>query len=227
MSDEQEGQPADEDGVSMFNGRDLSGWDGDARLWFVEEGVLVGETTEENPAGANTFLIWEEDEPGNFEVSLNYRFVIVGDDVYGNSGIQVRSERFINEETPELMHRVRGYQPDMAISDWIPGILYEEGKRGIMARRGQRVLVDAEGESHAERFAEEDDLGEHITHTDWNEYHVYANRDTIRTSINGQLMHELIDQSPQAVREGIIAFQLHAGPPMRVEMKDIRIRLLD
>ncbi|MEX1137137.1 MAG: family 16 glycoside hydrolase [Balneolales bacterium] len=213
--------------TSMFNGQDLTGWDGDPRFWHVENGVLVGETTEENATEANTFLIWEENEPADFEVSLSYRFVIVGDEEHGNSGMQIRSERFVSEDTPELMHRVRGPQPDMAISDWIPGIIYDEGGRGVLARRGQHVLIDAEGESHEERFADEADLGEHINHTEWNEYHVYANKDTIRTSINDQLMHELIDQSPQAMKDGIIAFQLHTGPPMRVELKDIQIKLLD
>ncbi|MEX0779059.1 MAG: family 16 glycoside hydrolase [Balneolales bacterium] len=212
---------------SIFNGEDLDGWDGDPRFWSVENGILIGETTEENATEANTFLIWEDDEPANFEISFNYRFVTDSNEPYGNSGIQIRSERFISDETPDLNYRVRGYQPDAAISDWIPGIFYDEGGRGILARRGQKVLIDAEGNSSETRFAEEDKLGEFITHTEWNDYHVYANGDTIRTSINDQLMHELVDQSPDALQDGIIAFQLHAGPPMRVELKDIQIMMLD
>lgn len=211
-------------GEAIFNGEDLSGWDGDDRFWRVEDGAIVGETTEDNPTEANTFLIWEEGEPDDFELTFEYRFVLVGDEDYGNSGVQIRSERFEDEEYPDLEHRVRGYQADMAISDWIPGIHYEEQKRGIVARRGQRVLLDADGESHEERFAEEDALGEHINvHSEWNDYHVYAHGDTIRARINGELMHELIDESPEAVHEGIIAFQVHAGPPMRVEIRDVRL----
>lgn len=212
---------------SIFNGQDLTGWDGDSRFWSVEDGILIGETTEESPAEDNTFIIWEDDEPANFEINFEYRFVAVSDDGYGNSGIQIRSERVVDDEAPTFRHRVKGYQPDAAITDWITGILYDEGRRGILARRGQKVLIDEEGEAHAERFAGESELGEHITHTEWNNYHVYANGDTIRTTINDQLMHELIDQSPQALHEGVIAFQLHAGPPMRVEFKDIKIKYLE
>lgn len=212
---------------SIFNGTDLTGWDGDPRFWRVENGAIVGETTSDVPTEINTFLIWEEDDPADFEIQFRYRFIIVSEEEYGNSGIQIRSERFVNEDFPESEYAVRGYQSDMAISDWIPGIHYEEGGRGIIARRGQQVFIDSEGEMHEERFAEEDELGNYITHTEWNDYHVYADGDTIRTSINGQLMHEVIDQSPDASQEGIIAFQLHRGPPMRVEFADIEIKYLD
>jgi hypothetical protein len=211
----------------IFNATDLTGWDGDERFWSVESGSIVGETSPDNLSERNTFLIWEGGEPSDFEIRFQYRFVIVSDDEYGNSGIQIRSERFTDEDYPELQHRVRGYQPDFAISDWIPGILYEEAGREILARRGERVEIDSDGTMQSERFADEADLGESITHTDWNDYHVYANGDTIRTSINGFLMHELIDRAPEARDSGILAFQLHSGPPMRVEVRNIELKLLD
>lgn len=221
-------QEAENEFVSIFNGQDLSGWDGDERFWSVENGAIIGETSEDNQTERNTFLIWEDGEPSDFELRFEYRFIIVGDDEYGNSGIQIRSEQFTDEENPDLIYRVRGYQPDFAISDWIPGILYEEVGRDILARRGQSVLIDAEGESHEERFAEEDELGEYINiHSDWNDYHVYANGDTIRTYINDQHMHELVDQSPEARHQGILAFQVHSGPPMRVELRNIELKELN
>ena len=217
----------DADGELIFNGEDLTGWDGDPRFWSVENGAIVGETTEENPTEANTFLIWEDGEPSDFEVTFDYRFVVVSDDTYGNSGIQIRSERFEDEEHPDLNHRVRGHQADMAISDWIPGIHYDEGGRGILARRGQRVHIDAQGERSEERFGSEDELGEYVNiHSDWNDYRVRAHGDTIRVYINDQLMHELIDESPEGEPTGIIAFQIHSGPPMRVELREVRLRPL-
>jgi hypothetical protein len=217
----------DSDFHPIFNGTDLTGWDGDPRFWSVEDGNIVGESTSEVSAERNTFLIWEDAEPSDFEIRFRYRFVIVGDEEYGNSGIQVRSERFTDENFPELEHRVRGYQPDFAISDWIPGILYEEAGREILARRGERVEIGPDGNVQSERFAEEDELGVSIVHTEWNDYHVYANGDTIRTTINGQMMHELIDQAPEASDSGIVAFQLHSGPPMRVEITDVEIKFLN
>lgn len=227
MSDETtESEISNSDFRQIFNDSDLSGWEGDSRFWSVEDGAIVGETSADNPTEINTFLVWEE-EPSDFELQFKYRFVIVSDDEYGNSGVQIRSERVVNEDFPESEYSVQGYQADMAISDWIPGIHYEEGKRGIIARRGQEVLIDSEGEFHEDRFATEEELGEYITHTEWNDYHVYANGDTIRVTINNQLMHELIDQSPVASDEGVIAFQIHAGPPMRVEFRDIEIKNLN
>ncbi len=227
----QETAPVQEVGnefVSIFNGQDLSGWVGDERFWSVENGAIIGETSEDNATERNTFLIWEDGEPSDFELRFEYRFIIVSDDEYGNSGIQFRSEQFTDEDNPELIYRVRGYQADFAISGWIPGIQYEEAGRGILARRGQSVLIDSDGESHEERFAEEDELGEYINiHSDWNDYHVYANGDTMRSYINGQLMHEFVDQSPEARHQGILAFQLHSGPPMRVELRNIELKELN
>lgn len=212
---------------SIFNGQNLDGWEGDSRLWSVEEGVIVGETSEENNIEENTFLIWEEGEPANFEVRFEYRFVEVGEELSGNSGFQYRSERFTTEDKPDLKYRLRGNQADFAVSDWIPGLHYEEKKRGILARRGQRVEINSEDKIEEERFAEEEELGKAIVHDEWNEYHVYANEDTMRASINNQLMHEVIDLSGQSLESGVLGFQLHTGPPMRVEIRNVELKLLD
>lgn len=209
-------QPAFE---PIFNGTDLSGWDGDSRFWRAEGGSLVGQTTEETPTEANTFVVWQGGEPDDFELRYRIRFVSES----GNSGVQIRSDRFTDAENPNLNHRVRGYQVDFAISDWIPGIVYDEGGRGVLARRGQRVLFDREGERHEERFAEEEELAQHIRLDDWNQYHVVVRGDTIRSRINGETMHEVIDESPDAEHEGIIAIQLHTGPPMQVELSEIEL----
>ena len=224
---------ADSDYTRIFDGLTLNGWHGDPRYWSVENGAIVGETSTENSPEHNTFLIWEEGEPSDFSLRFTWRFVVVSSESYGNSGIQVRSERFAepapgttDPERGGEVFRVRGYQPDMAISDWIPGILFEEGKRGILARRGERVHIDAQGEPHTERFAEEHELGAHIKPTAWNNYLVHAHGDTIRSYINGHRMHELIDRAPEARRQGILAFQLHTGPPMRIEIKDVYIKSL-
>lgn len=211
----------------ILTGSTFDNWDGDPRFWRVEDDIIVGETSEQNPAEENTFLIWEDGEPADFEIKFEYRFVRVNGELAGNSGLQFRSERFVSEETPDLEHRVRGYQADFAVSDWIPGIHYEEGGRGILARRGGRVMINAEGEREEEHFAGEDSLGKYITHDEWNEYHVYANGDTLRAAINGQLMHEIIDRSPEARQEGILAFQIHTGPPMRVELRNVQLRILN
>lgn len=201
--------------TSIFNGEDLSGWIGDEAFWRVEDGMIIGETTADNPTDRNTFLIWEEGEVDDFDLRFAYRIT----SAEANSGIQVRSVHLGD-------YVVAGYQPDIATVDWITGIHYEERGRGILARRGERVVIDEAGERVAERFAEEDALGEHIEIDDWNVYRVVGQGNTIRTEINGVLMHELVDDGPEARRKGVIAFQLHTGPPMTLQFKDIELKRL-
>ncbi len=202
--------------VSLFDGETLDGWDGDERFWRVDQGAIVGQTTADNPTQRNTFLIWEGGEPGDFELKFDYRI----DSDWANSGIQVRSRRLDG-------YRVGGYQPDIASVDWITGIMYEEAGRGILARRGQKLVIAEDGDRQVERFAEEDALGEHIHPRDWNEYHVIAQGNRLVTKINGVKMHEVIDDAPEARSEGVIAFQLHSGPPMTIRFRNIRLKCRD
>src|SRR5690606_36888037 len=114
---------------SLFNGRDLEGWDGNPQFWRVEEGAIVGQTTRDNPTRGNTFLIWRRGEVGDFVLRLKYK--IEG----GNSGIQYRSR-----EASQWV--IGGYQADIDASQTYTGILYEERGRGILAQRGQQVVID-------------------------------------------------------------------------------------
>jgi hypothetical protein len=208
---------AEDDGFErIFDGEGLDGWKGAEGLWRVENGHIVGETTEAAPIERNTFLIWKGGEPADFELRFRYRI----DTPWANSGVQVRS-------VDEGDFVVGGPQPDIATVDWITGIHYEERGRGILARRGERTLIRPDGESETEQFADADELGEHIRVDDWNYFQVIARGAGIRTMINGHLMHEVTDHSPQARRSGIIAFQLHTGPPMRIRFADIELRRLE
>ncbi len=202
--------------VPLFDGETLDGWDGDPGFWRVEDGAILGQTTADNPTQRNTFLIWEGGEPGDFELKFEYRI----DSDWANSGVQVRSRRLDG-------YRVGGYQPDIANVDWITGIMYEEAGRGILARRGQKLVISVEGERQVERFAEEDALGQHVHPRDWNVYHVLAEGNRLVTKINGVKMHEVIDDAPEARSEGVIAFQLHSGPPMTIRFRNIRLKCLD
>ncbi len=198
----------------IFNGENLEGWHGDPALWRVEDGVIIGETTEDSALEHNTFLVRDVVE-SDFELKFRYRI----DSTEANSGVQIRSEEF-------EQYRVRGYQPDIATTDWITGICYEEGGRGILARRGQQVHLNSDGESEVLQFAEEAELGTHINMDDWNEYHIIAQGNRFITFLNGHKMHEIVDDAPQAKASGIIAFQLHTGPPMKLRFTDIMLKQL-
>jgi len=127
----------------IFNGRDLAGWDGDPRLWSVQDGALRGETTEANPADGNTFLIWKEGTTRDFDLRLTYRC-----SASNNSGIQYRSIHAV-QGNPRNPWVVRGYQHELRNEVDLPsvaGFIYDEGgKRGRMCLVGERATWDAEG----------------------------------------------------------------------------------
>ncbi|TWU17485.1 hypothetical protein Pla52o_50410 [Novipirellula galeiformis] len=199
------------DRVVMFDGKSLEGWKGREDLWSVEEGQIVGKTTDTDPIDANTFLIWQGDAPQDFE--LVAWFKIEG----GNSGIQYRSK--IVDEAKFI---VGGYQADIDFTNQFAGILYEERGRGILAQRGHQVTIDAEGKMHDQSFADGKALASAIHPGEWNEYRIVARGNQLQHFINGTMTAEVIDQQPEkASSDGVIAFQLHRGPAMTVRFKNI------
>lgn len=209
--------PADEDGFnSIFNGKDLTGWRCDPGYWSVKDGAITATTTEQNRLTYNTFCIWDEGTPANFQLRLKYR--IVG----GNSGVQYRS-RVVDEEK----FVVSGYQADIDSSPRYSGINYEEKARGILAERGESVTLSGEKDKHVIRFADAADLQNHIKQEQWNEYLIVARDRHLQHFINGVLMSETIDNSEKFTESGIIALQAHAGPPMQVQFKDIALKTME
>lgn len=209
---------ADEEGFEpIFNGRDLSGWEGDEEYWSVEDGAITARTTPDNLLKYNTFLVWTEGKPADFELRLKYK--IVG----GNSGVQYRS-RVIDEEK----YVVSGYQADIDSTPRYSGILYEEKARGILAERGQKVVIGSDGEKQAETFADAAELQQKIKREEWNDYRIVARGNHLQHYINGVLMSEVIDnQADKAAESGVIALQAHQGPAMTVQFKDLRMKKLD
>lgn len=197
----------------IFNGKDLTGWKGNPKLWSVEDGAITGRTSADNPLTFNTFLVWEG-EVADFELDLDYR--IVG----GNSGIQYRSklidaEKFI----------VGGYQADIDATLKYAGINYEEKGRGILANRGVRITIGETGDKKDESFAKDEDLKKVIQQEGWNHYRVVAKGNTCSHYINNTLMSETIDnQKGKSAAKGILALQIHVGPPMVVQFKNLKLK---
>ena len=143
---------ADEIGFrQMFDGKSLQGWDGDPKFWRVENGSITGQTTKDNPASYNTFLIWRGGKPADFELKAEFRMPDPG---FANSGIQIRSW-----EGPKW--QVFGYQPDMDWQNQYTGICYGENYRGILAERGQKVLIGKDHQAKVlEKFADAGKTGQ-------------------------------------------------------------------
>jgi uncharacterized protein (TIGR03067 family) len=207
--------------VSIFNGRDLTGWDGNPKFWSVRDGAMTGQTTKDNPTKGNTFLIWKDGVTEDFELRLSYR--IVG----GNSGIQYRSK-----VTNPQNWGVGGYQADFEAGKTYSGILYDEGGvaggRGIMAERGQKVVWDKDCKKQVVgSVGDPGQIQAKIKHEDWNEYVIIARGYHFIHKINGVTTVEVTDEcESKRVKSGVLAMQLHAGPPMLVQFKNIRIKHL-
>ena len=175
----------------LFNGRDLTGWQGDPRLWSVHDGTIVG-STEQSKITHNEFLISKE-QYGNFALHAEMKLR------NHNSGIQFRSQTY-----PEFV--VKGYQAD-AGQDNYWGNLYEEG-----GTRGTMVDGWAAGGKEAAHLG------------DWNTYEIRCQGDHITISLNGK---QTVDVHDSKSMSGVIALQLHAGTPMEVSFRDIKIQKLD
>ena len=197
--------------ISLFNGKDLSGWIGRDDLWSVEDGQIVGRTVAEKPLQQNTFLIYTGDERGDFELTLQFKIENT------NSGVQYRSKVIDKEKFV-----VGGYQADIDFSNRYAGILYEEKGRGILAERGQSVTIDEQGEKTRKRFADGVKLGNGIHPGQWNDYRIVAKGNHLQHFINEAMTAEVFDhQSDKSASTGVLAFQLHRGDPMVVRFKNI------
>jgi putative membrane-bound dehydrogenase-like protein len=211
--------PAADDGfVTIFDGKTLEGWDGNPDFWRVEDGTITGQTTKEKPTRGNTFIIWRKGELGDFELKLEYK--IVG----GNSGVQYRSFEVPNEKWV-----IGGYQADFEAGDTYSGILYGERFRGILALRGQKTVI---GDDHKPKqvgtLGDTKEIQSKIKKEDWNSYHITAKGFDFVHRINGVVTCECTDEDKKDRRAtGVLALQLHAGPPMKVQFRNIQLKKLD
>ncbi len=221
---------ADEAGFKpIFNGKDLTGWEGNPELWSVQDGTITGKTPADpaNPAKSplthNTFLVWKAGTVANFEMRFSYRIVA------GNSGVQYRSKTI---EPGKFGPIVAGYQADFEAGKTYSGILYEERGRAILAKRGEKTVIKP-GEGKKAKvevtgsLGKTEDIQAKIKNEDWNDYVIIAKGNHLQHFINGMQTIDVTDEDPaNAAKSGILALQIHAGPPMTVQFKNLRIKEL-
>ena len=207
---------ADDDGwQTIFDGKTLDGWDGNPDFWRVEDGTITGQTTADKPTKGNTFIIWRKGETTDFELKLEYK--IVG----GNSGIQYRSFEVPNEKWV-----IGGYQADFEAGETYSGINYGERFRGILAGRGEKTVVGTDHKPKVvEKIGDTKEIQTKIKKEDWNTYHVTAKGFTFTHKINDVTTSICTDEDTEQRRaKGVLALQLHAGPPMKVQFRNIKIK---
>ena len=211
---------------SIFDGT-MKNWDGDTTYWKAVNGALVGETTEANKLAENTFVIWRGGEPADFELKLEFRMNAT------NSGIQFRSSLVPpgGEGKGAVKGKwvLKGYQADIDYDNQFTGMIYEERGRGFLMQRGQAVSIGADGSKKVigslERKA--DELKAIIKPGDWNYVHLIARGSTIINMVNGQVTAMLVDDDSKGRSlKGLLGFQIHVGPPMKIEFRNIYLKRL-
>lgn len=205
---------------TIFDGKTLAGWEGDTTYWRVEEGALVGEITPATVIKSNTFIIWRGGRPRDFDLKLEYRIT-----PEGNSGINYRSEVVPDPVTPGNKFAMRGYQFDIDGRKRYAGNNYEEKGRLFLGLRGQLTrVVGLRPPVLVSTFADGQELAKEIV-DGWNAVHVIARGSTLTHVLNGRLMTIVVDDDqPNRPADGLIGVQVHVGPPMKVEYRNIRLK---
>lgn len=222
------------DFVSIFDGQSLNGWEGDTSYWRVENGVITGEITPAKPLEKNSFLIWKDGQPGDFEFKASFRI-----SESGNSGVNYRSEK-----VADVPFALKGYQADIDGKNNYTGQNYEERKRTTLAYRGENATINTQPNANdpasfkanlknnawlsrevTGSLGTADELKTHIKPGDWNEIHIVAKGNKLQHFINGVLMSEVLDNdAANRSDKGFLGLQIHTGPPMKVEYKNISIK---
>jgi putative heme-binding domain-containing protein len=199
---------------ALFNGDDLTGWDGNPGLWSVEDGAMIGKTKDAKQLGYNEFLIWRGGVLKNFELRVKVK--VTGSN---NSGIQYRSK----ELSDHGKWVVGGYQCDIHPKAENNAMVYEERGRGIIALNGQGVVIDPE----KKRWLTTERDTVNVPISDWHDYTIVAQGNRLTHKIDGKVTGELLDFDENARSlEGLLAFQIHRGPAMTVQIKDVFLKEL-
>lgn len=217
--------------VQIFDGKTLNGWIGDSIHWRAENGHIVGEVTPETLLKTNTFLIWQGDQPADFELTCEFKITSGG-----NSGINYRSVMVEN-----VPHALKGYQADIDGANRYTGQNYEERGRTTLAYRGQKTTIPEATDSLKNgvknnawsaavvtgSLGSSDSLQALIKSEDWNKCRLVVKGNHLQHYINDVLMSDVTDNDTvNGKTKGLLGVQVHVGPPMKVEYRDIKLKSL-
>lgn len=221
---------------SIFDGKTLNDWEGDTKYWRVENGNLVGEITPETLLKTNSFITWKGGEPADFELKGEFNIT-----EKGNSGINYRSVKL-----PDIQYALRGYQADIDGNNTYTGQNYEERGRTTLAYRGQITSINPQANPMTPEevrkkvqknawtelkvtgsLGENEALKTKINKQDWNTFHLVIKGNRLQHYINDILMSDVTDNDlVNGKSKGILGVQVHVGPPMKVQYRNLRIKEL-
>ena len=185
---------------SLFYGKSLAGWEGDAKWWRVEGGLITGGSLMEKVP--RNFFLATTRQFQNFDLTLKLKLTGVPNTGMINSGVQIRSLRVPNNT------EMSGYQVDAGDGWW--GKLYDESRRNkVIAESPNLSAVNAA-----------------VKPGDWNEYRIRAEGPRIQSWINGVPALDYTETEPNIAHDGQIAIQIHSGGMALVQVKDVQIEVL-
>jgi hypothetical protein len=203
---------------TIFDGRSLTGWDGNSQIWRVEDNAITAEIAAGAALAKNEFLYWQG-EVNDFELTVEFR---LSGAATANSGIQFRAQRLPDGHAA-------GYQADIDLGAKYLGVIYDEHGRQLLADRGKRVAIAPDGRRWTDDFA----TAEQFTAIakpagEWNTYRISAHASHVELWLNDQLCSVLDDREAAAAEfSGQLALQLHSGAgPVKVQFRNIRLAQL-
>jgi len=241
----------DHDGwTQIFDGKTLNGWDGPSEVWHVEDGAIIGVSSDAHPSGT-TNIIWRGGEVGNFILKVEMKLEGNG----ANGGIQYRSklvpptlreipadrlaqmtdqqkQRFKQNQALLQQHakwNLTGYQGDFDYNNRYTGQLYEQdSSRGIIAWRGQMVATEPDKKPRLlATLGTSDELKAYIKPGEWNQFEIIADGHTFTHIINGHVMAVLVDTDPKFYKaEGVLAFEIEGAGDVKISHRNIWLKKL-
>ena len=193
-------KPADDEGFArLFDGKTLSGWEGNLDVFRLEDGAIVGGSLKER-LPQNEFLCTKK-EYADFELRLRFKLLGKG----ANAGVQIRSQRAAKDSPSP--HEMIGYQADLGEGWW--GCLYDESRR-------RKVLAGPPKEERSKI----------VKPDDWNDYVIRCEGRRIQLWINGHPTVDYTEPDAEIPQQGLIGLQVHGGPPSEAWYREIRIKEL-
>lgn len=203
---------------SIFNGKDLTGWKGDTSLWSVEDGCITGKTNGPDHLEYNKFLIWDG-KVADFVFECEFRL-----EGNNNSGVQYRSRH--DKKRGEWV--VVGYQADIHAKAEFTGMLYDEKGRGIVAKRGEQVVIKADGKKEVSKLDGKtwpaEGKIEKVDLTKWHKLSIIAIGNRSLHFLDNKLAADITDeQESERELEGVLALQVHRGPAMKAQFRKLTL----
>ena len=212
--------------ITLFNGKDLAGWEGLEGYWSVVDGAIQCAETKDKSKQSDLILLSSKGNPEKFaNFELRYSWKMVTPD--GNSGVQIRGKI----DQPGMLH-VGGYQADIDAGNTYTGIIYDEagvaGGRGIMSNVGEKTVWDVDNKRvNTPLVKNATEIKKMLKPIgQWNDCVIFADGNHIVYSINGQVTTDMTDNSPNGKKNGVIGLQMHGGYTMTIQFKDLKIKML-